>query len=486
MVVLKRDEAPRSALQLEGTEARCDVVHGRRHRRRAHGARAGRVRRRHRLPPRRPDHRRAPPTARRSRPSRPTCAAPGCCSRRAAPTARRARRSWPHPTRPTGPTTRCPTARTSPCSRATPTTRPRPRPTSSPARTGTRTGCPVAITRFANLYGGGDANTLAAHPRGGLGRAGRAPPGHPLGRQGRARLPLRRGRRAGLPGHRPRARRRRPRPRRGVQRRRRPAAVGARGGRARLRGRGHARSSPTSAARARRPGRSTASSSTRPSCASSRAGRRRSTSTRAGATVEWYRATPRRCSAPSWQASSRARCQSSPSRASQHQTTMNGWPGTPNGRGSSTRRRSSTRAAASSSRSSRARSRWPRKEGGGDTEGNPALALAVQKARDASMPKDNIERAIAKGTGEGADADALETVVYEGYGPGGVAMLVEAVTDNRNRTGSEVRHIFTKHGGNAGRARLGRLPLRQARRGRGRRRRATARTTSWPPSTRAR
>ena len=66
------------------------------------------------------------------------------------------------------------------------------------------------------------------------------------------------------------------------------------------------------------------------------------------------------------------------------------------------------------------------------------------------MPKDNIERAIAKGTGEGADADALETVLYEGYGPGGVALLVEALTDNRNRTGSEVRHVFSKHGGNLG------------------------------------
>ena len=90
------------------------------------------------------------------------------------------------------------------------------------------------------------------------------------------------------------------------------------------------------------------------------------------------------------------------------------------------------------------------KEGGGDPDGNPALALAVQKAKDASMPKDNIERAIAKGTGAGADADALETVVYEGYGPGGVAMLVEAVTDNRNRTGAEMRHLFSKHGGNLG------------------------------------
>src|SRR3954470_10259324 len=87
------------------------------------------------------------------------------------------------------------------------------------------------------------------------------------------------------------------------------------------------------------------------------------------------------------------------------------------------------------------------KEGGGDVDGNPALALAVQKAKDASMPKDNIERAIAKGTGEGADADALENVLYEGYGPGGVALLVEALTDNRNRTGSEVRHMFSKHGG---------------------------------------
>ena len=87
------------------------------------------------------------------------------------------------------------------------------------------------------------------------------------------------------------------------------------------------------------------------------------------------------------------------------------------------------------------------KEGGGDVEGNPALALAVQKARDASMPKDNIERAIAKGTGGGTDAEALETVLYEGYGPGGVALLIEAVTDNRNRTGSEVRHVLGRHGG---------------------------------------
>ncbi len=90
------------------------------------------------------------------------------------------------------------------------------------------------------------------------------------------------------------------------------------------------------------------------------------------------------------------------------------------------------------------------REGGGDPEGNPSLALAIQKARDASMPKDNIERAIARGTGEGADADAIEAVVYEGYGPGGVALLIEALTDNRNRTGAEVRHALTKHGGSLG------------------------------------
>jgi YebC/PmpR family DNA-binding regulatory protein len=90
------------------------------------------------------------------------------------------------------------------------------------------------------------------------------------------------------------------------------------------------------------------------------------------------------------------------------------------------------------------------REGGGDLEGNPSLQLAVQKAKDASMPKDNIERAIAKGTGAGADAAAIEDVLYEGYGPGGVAMLIEAMTENRNRTGADVRHALTKHGGSLG------------------------------------
>jgi len=90
------------------------------------------------------------------------------------------------------------------------------------------------------------------------------------------------------------------------------------------------------------------------------------------------------------------------------------------------------------------------RDGGGSIEGNPALSLAVQKARDASMPKDNIQRAIDRGTGEGSDAAAIESVTYEGYGPGGAAILVEALTDNRNRTGSEVRHLFDKHGGSLG------------------------------------
>jgi len=87
--------------------------------------------------------------------------------------------------------------------------------------------------------------------------------------------------------------------------------------------------------------------------------------------------------------------------------------------------------------------------GGGDLGGNPRLRLVVDKARAANMPKDNIERAIKKGTGEGSEA-AFEEVVYEGYGPGGVALLIETLTDNRNRTVGEIRHVLTKHGGNLG------------------------------------
>jgi len=90
------------------------------------------------------------------------------------------------------------------------------------------------------------------------------------------------------------------------------------------------------------------------------------------------------------------------------------------------------------------------RDGGGDPVGNPALDLAIRKAKEASMPKDNIERAIAKGSGVGGEADAIEAVLYEGYGPGGVAVLVEALTENRNRTSAEIRHAFSKNGGNLG------------------------------------
>src|SRR5947208_11275476 len=90
------------------------------------------------------------------------------------------------------------------------------------------------------------------------------------------------------------------------------------------------------------------------------------------------------------------------------------------------------------------------KEGGPDPAGNLALQNAIEKARAASMPKDNIDRAIAKGAGTDADSAAYETVVYEGYGPAGVAVIVESLTDNRNRTAGEVRHIFDKNDGNLG------------------------------------
>ena len=90
------------------------------------------------------------------------------------------------------------------------------------------------------------------------------------------------------------------------------------------------------------------------------------------------------------------------------------------------------------------------REGGPDPAANLSLQNAIEKARSYSMPKDNIERAIAKGSGADADGAAFETVVYEGYGPDGVAVLVEALTDNRNRTASDVRHVFSKNGGNLG------------------------------------
>jgi len=87
--------------------------------------------------------------------------------------------------------------------------------------------------------------------------------------------------------------------------------------------------------------------------------------------------------------------------------------------------------------------------GGGDPVGNPRLRTAIADAKAANMPKDNIERAIKKGTGE-LEGVAYEELTYEGYGPGGVALIVETVTDNTNRTSPEVRHIFEKYGGNMG------------------------------------
>jgi YebC/PmpR family DNA-binding regulatory protein len=88
------------------------------------------------------------------------------------------------------------------------------------------------------------------------------------------------------------------------------------------------------------------------------------------------------------------------------------------------------------------------KDGGPDPASNLALQNAIEKARAASMPKDNIERAIARGSGTGADAAAYEQISYEGYGPGGVAVYVDVLTDNRNRTAGDVRHIFARHDGN--------------------------------------
>lgn len=87
--------------------------------------------------------------------------------------------------------------------------------------------------------------------------------------------------------------------------------------------------------------------------------------------------------------------------------------------------------------------------GGGDAEGNFRLRLAIQRARDMNLPMENVERAVKRGVGELGGA-ALEEVIYEGYGPGGTAFLVQALTDNRNRTVSEIRHAFDRHGGRLG------------------------------------
>jgi YebC/PmpR family DNA-binding regulatory protein len=88
------------------------------------------------------------------------------------------------------------------------------------------------------------------------------------------------------------------------------------------------------------------------------------------------------------------------------------------------------------------------RSGGGDPAMNPRLRSAIETARAQSMPNDNIERAIKRGTGEGVDAQQFEEIVYEGYAPGGVALIVEAATDNKNRTAAEIRRIFSKNNGN--------------------------------------
>jgi YebC/PmpR family DNA-binding regulatory protein len=88
------------------------------------------------------------------------------------------------------------------------------------------------------------------------------------------------------------------------------------------------------------------------------------------------------------------------------------------------------------------------KTGGGDPDGNPRLRSAIQTARAQSMPNDNVERAIKRGTGEESEAQHFDEIVYEGYGPGGVAVIVEAATDNKNRTAAEIRSIFSKNDGN--------------------------------------
>ncbi|MGZ4430426.1 MAG: YebC/PmpR family DNA-binding transcriptional regulator [Gaiellales bacterium] len=90
------------------------------------------------------------------------------------------------------------------------------------------------------------------------------------------------------------------------------------------------------------------------------------------------------------------------------------------------------------------------KEGGPDPEANATLAAAIAKARSYSMPKDNIERAVQRATGGGEGSDAYEAISYEGYGPEGVAIIVEALTDNRNRTAADVRSIFSKHNSSLG------------------------------------
>ena len=123
------------------------------------------------------------------------------------------------------------------------------------------------------------------------------------------------------------------------------------------------------------------------------------------------------------------------------------------------------------------------RQGGGDPDANYRLRLAIEKARSVNMPADNIKRTIDKATG-GGEAEQFEEIVYEGYGPGGVAVLVEAQTDNRNRTAAEVRSMFTKSRRPAGWFRRGRLAVRAARADlRPARPGSTPTRSRWPRST---
>ncbi len=103
--------------------------------------------------------------------------------------------------------------------------------------------------------------------------------------------------------------------------------------------------------------------------------------------------------------------------------------------------------------------------GGGDPAGNPTLFDAIQKAKKSSVPNENIDRAVKRGSGQEAGGAQYENITYEGYGPGGVAVLVECLTDNRNRAASDVRVAFTRNGGSDGRPRLGVVPVQPQGRG---------------------
>ena len=123
------------------------------------------------------------------------------------------------------------------------------------------------------------------------------------------------------------------------------------------------------------------------------------------------------------------------------------------------------------------------REGGGDPDGNPRLRAAIVAAKGANMPGDTMNKAIQRGTGE-LPGVAYEEVTYEGYGPGGVAVMLQVLTDNRNRTTAEIRHLFGKHGGNLGESGCVSLPVQEAGLHHRRRRAPATRTRSWRPRSR--